>query len=316
MNRRTLIGVGTALLLAATTAFVNAQERTKVTLLYTATSGFLTAWVATDQGLFAKHGVDVTPQLASNGSVIVAGIVSGSAQVGLPTPTVALQAVDNGLELRAFASTNVFPDPANGGVVVGAESGINEAKDLVGKRVGVPGIGGLLDVTMRQWLISQRVDPKSVNIVEISLPQTGDAIKAGQVDAVASVDPFSSRAVQSGVGKLIGDYLEVVTPNSAAGIFVTTAEWAEANPEAIAGMQRALSEAADFIRANPDAARESVARYTSLPAPVVANLPMPNLGGELKAEESLGFWQKLALEQQLISEPVDLDQFIIPFPAN
>lgn len=316
MNRRTLIGVGTALLLAATTPFVNAQERTEVTLLYTATSGFLTAWVATDQGLFAKHGVDVTPQLASNGSVIVAGIVSGSAQVGLPTPTVALQAVDNGLELRAFASTNVFPDPANGGVVVGADSGINEAKDLVGKRVGVPGIGGLLDVTMRQWLISQGVDPKSVNIVEISLPQTGDAIKAGQVDAVASVDPFSSRAVQSGVGKLIGDYLEVVMPNSAAGIFVTTAEWAEANPEAIAGMQRALSEAADFIRANPDAARESVARYTSLPAPVVANLPMPNLGGELKAEESLGFWQKLALEQQLISEPVDLDQFIIPFPAN
>lgn len=50
MNRRTLIGVGTALLLAATTPFVNAQERTEVTLLYTATSGFLTAWVATDQG--------------------------------------------------------------------------------------------------------------------------------------------------------------------------------------------------------------------------------------------------------------------------
>jgi len=316
MNRRTLIALGSALLLAATTPFAGAQERTKVTLLYTATTGFLTAWVATDQGFFAKHGVEVTPQLANNGSVIVAGIVSGSAQVGLPTPTVALQALDNGLELRAFASTNVFPDSASAGVVVGADSGITDAKGLVGKRVGVPGIGGLLDVTMRQWLSSQGVDPKSVNIVEIALPQTGDAIRAGQVDAVASVDPFSSRAVQSGVGKLIGDYLDVITPGSAAGIFVTTAEWADANPEAVAGMQRALTEAGEFIRTNPDAARESITRYTSLPAPVVANLPMPNVGGELKPDESLGFWQNLAVEQGLIKEPADLDSFVIPFPAN
>lgn len=314
MNRRTLMMATAALVLAALP--LQAQERTPVTLLYTATTGFMTAWVAADQGFFANHGVDVTLQQAQNGSIIVAGVVSGSAQVGLPTPTVALQAIENGIELRTFASTNIFPETANAGVVVGAESGIEGAADLIGKRVGVPGIGGLLDVTMRQWLISQGVDVGDVNIVEISLPQTGDAIRAGQVDAVASVDPFSSRAVDMGVGRLIGNYFDVIPDGSAAGIFVTTAEWAEEHPDAIAGMQRALTEAAEFIRTNEAASRESIARYTTLPPPVVANVPFPNLGGALEAERSLGFWNQLALEQGLISELVDLDTFVIPFPAN
>ncbi|WP_168192208.1 ABC transporter substrate-binding protein [Pararhodobacter marinus] len=314
MNRRTLMMGSAALLM--TVLPLQAQERTSVTLLYTATTGFMTAWVAADQGFFADHGVDVDLQLAQNGSIIVAGVVSGSAQVGLPTPTVALQAIENGLDLRTFASTNIFPETSNAGVVVGAESGIEAAADLVGKTVGVPGIGGLLDVTMRQWLISQGVDVGDVNIVEIALPQTGDAIRAGQVDAVASVDPFSSRAVDMGVGRLIGNYLDVIPDGSAAGIFVTTAEWAEEHPEAITGMQLALAEAADFIRENDAEARESITRYTTLPAPVVANVPFPNLGGALEPETSLGFWNRLALEQGLIYELVDLDTFVIPFPTE
>ncbi|MCW1935070.1 ABC transporter substrate-binding protein [Pararhodobacter zhoushanensis] len=314
MKRRTLMLASAAVALMALP--LQAQERTHVTLLYTATTGFMTAWVAADQGFFANHGVDVDLQMAQNGSVIVAGVVSGSAEVGLPTPTVAFQAIENGLDLRAFASTNIFPETANAGVVVGADSGIETAADLVGKTVGVPGVGGLLDVTMRQWLSTNGVDLSQVNIVEIGLPQTGDAIRAGQVDAVASVDPFSSRAVDSGVGRLIGNYFDVIPDGSAAGIFVTTADWAAENAEAIEGMQRALIEAADFIREHEAEARESIARYTTLPPPVVANVPLPNLGGALDPQVSLGFWNDLAVRQGLIYEPIDLETFVIPFPAE
>ena len=156
MYRRTFMKVIVALgtMLAPATAFA----QTKVNFMYTATAPFVTAFVAKDQGFFKKHGVDVELQLAANGSVIIAGVVSGSAQVGLPTPTVAFQAIENGLELRAFAATNIFPDTSSAGLVVGADSGITSAKDLEGKTVGVPGLGGLLDVTMRKWVISNGAD--------------------------------------------------------------------------------------------------------------------------------------------------------------
>jgi NitT/TauT family transport system substrate-binding protein len=318
MKRRTFLA--STLLATAALGWIaapaSAEERTKVTLLYTATAGFVPAFVAADQGFFADHGVDVELQMASNGSVVVAGVVSGSAQVGLPTPTVVFQAIDNGIEMKAFASSNVFPDTTNAGVVVGKDSGIAKATDLVGKKIGVPGIGGLLDVTMRKWLTTNGVDLNDVNIVEVGLPQTADAIRAGQVDAVASVDPFASRAVDSGVGTLIGSYFDVIPDGTVAGIFVTTADWADAHPEAITGMQLALDDAVTYIKANDQGARDSIAKYTTLPPPVVAGIPLPNMDPHLQPEKSFGFWQELSLEQGLISEPIDLDAFTIRYPGE
>ena len=305
-----------AIVAALATISVPTFAQTKVTLMYTATAPFVSAFVAEDQGFFDKHGVDVELQLAANGSVIVAGVVSGSAQVGLPTPTVVLQAIENGLDLRAFASTNVFPDTTAAGLVVGAASGIETAKDLEGKKVGVAGLGGLLDVTMRKWATSNGADLSKVNVVELQLPQTADALRAGQVDAVASVDPFASRAVDTGAGTLIGNYFDIIPDGTAAGIYVSTAEWAESNPEAIKGMQLALDEALAFIEANEASARDSIAKYTTLPPPVVANMAMANLSTHLDPQKSFAFWVELAREQGLIQGDMDLDKFVIKYPGE
>lgn len=314
MYRRTFMKVIVALgmMLAPATAFA----QTKVNFMYTATAPFVTAFVAKDQGFFKKHGIDVELQLAANGSIIIAGVVSGSAQVGLPTPTVAFQAIENGLDLRAFAATNIFPDTSSAGLVVGADSGITSAKDLEGKTVGVPGLGGLLDVTMRKWVISNGADLSKVNIVEIQLPQTADVLRARQVDAVASVDPFASRAVDAGAGILIGNYFDVIPAGTVAGIYVTSAEWAEANPEAVKGMQLAIDEAIAFIANNDAAARESIAKYTTLPPSVVANLKLPNLSAHLDPQKSFAFWNELAREQNLIAGGIDLDAFTIKYPGE
>ncbi|MEC7762340.1 MAG: ABC transporter substrate-binding protein [Pseudomonadota bacterium] len=311
--KSTILGAAAAV---ATLGAAPVWAQTDVTLMYTATAPFVTAFVAKDQGYFDDHGVNVELQLANNGSVIISGVVSGSAQVGLPTPTVAFQAIENGLELKTFASTNIFPDTTASGVVVGVDTGIETAADLVGKKVGVPGIGGLLDVTMREWIMSNGVDLADVNIVEVPLPQTADAIKGKQVDAVASVDPFATRAVETGVANLIGDYLSVVPADTAAGIYVTSAEWAAANPEAIEGMQMALDEAVEYIKSNPDGTRESIARYTSLPPQVVAGMAIPNVYTHLDTEKSFRFWVDLALAQNLITEEIDLDSFVIKYPGD
>ena len=293
-----------------------AHAETKVILMYTASAPFVSAFVAKDQGFFKKHGVDVELQLAQNGSVIVAGVVSGSAQVGIPTATVAFQAIDNGIELKAFASTNVFPDTSAAGLVVAIGSNIKGPKDLAGKKIGVPGVGALLDVVMRKWVDSNGGNSNDINIVEVSLPQTADILRSGQVDGVASVDPFATRAVDTKSGILIGNYFDVITPGTAAGIFVVTTEWAEQNADAIEGMQLALDEAIEYIKSNDGPSRESLAKYTTLPAPVVANLSWPNFSTHLEAEKSFGFWNDLAVEQGLISKKIDLTEFVISYPGE
>ena len=304
-----------ALVLVALSSSLSAAAE-KVTIMYTATAAFASAFVAKDQGFFEKHGVDVTLQLNPNTSLVATAVASGSAEVGITTPTVAFQAVDNGIPLQSFASTNVFPDPSAAGLVVSPTSGITGPKDLAGKKIGVPGIGGLLDVVMLEWVAVNGGDPSKINVVEISLPQTADVLKSGQVDGIAGVDPFLSRAVDLGVGKLVGDFMTVVPPGTVGGIFVTTKAWADAHKDAIRGMQDALDDALVYIKSNQDSARASLAKYTTLPPKVVAGLKWPNLSTHLSPETSLKFWNELAVRQKLISTPIDLKAFIIAYPGE
>jgi NitT/TauT family transport system substrate-binding protein len=304
-----------AFLLVALSSSLSAAAE-KVTIMYTATAAFASAFVAKDQGFFEKHGVDVTLQLNPNTSLVATAVASGSAEVGITTPTVAFQAVDNGIPLQSFASTNVFPDPSAAGLVVSPTSGITGPKDLAGKKIGVPGIGGLLDVVMLEWVAVNGGDPSKINVVEISLPQTADVLKSGQVDGVAGVDPFLSRAVDLGVGKLVGDFMTVVPPGTVGGIFVTTKAWADAHKDAIRGMQDALDDALVYIKSNQDSARASLAKYTTLPPKVVAALKWPNLSAHLSPETSLKFWNELAVRQKLIGAPIDLKAFVIAYPGE
>ncbi len=304
-----------ALVMVALSSSLSAAAE-KVTIMYTATAAFASAFVAKDQGFFEKHGVDVTLQLNPNTSLVATAVASGSAEVGITTPTVAFQAVDNGIPLQSFASTNVFPDPSAAGLVVSPTSGITGPKDLAGKKIGVPGIGGLLDVVMLEWVAVNGGDPSKINVVEISLPQTADVLKSGQVDGVAGVDPFLSRAVDLGVGKLVGDFMTVVPPGTVGGIFVTTKAWADAHKDAIRGMQDALDDALVYIKSNQDSARASLAKYTTLPPKVVAGLKWPNLSTHLSPETSLKFWNELAVRLKLINTPIDLKAFIIAYPGE
>ena len=80
--------------------------------------------------------------------------------------------------------------------------------------------------------------------------------------------------------------------------------------------QTALDEAPAYIRANPDSARASPAKYTTLPPKVIASLKWPNLSTHLLPDTSLRFWNELAVRQHLINAPVDLKSFVIPYTAQ
>jgi NitT/TauT family transport system substrate-binding protein len=70
---------GLALSVVACLAAGSAGAATPITLLYTPGDSFTESYVAKDQGIFEKHGLDVTLTVGQNGSVITAALVAGSA---------------------------------------------------------------------------------------------------------------------------------------------------------------------------------------------------------------------------------------------
>jgi len=283
-----------------------AEAATKVRVMYTAVSGYSASYIAKDQGFFEKRGLDVEMILAPQGGAIIEGLTSGSAEIGTPTPTVFLQAVDSGLDQVAIAATNAFPEKSKSGVLARTDANIHSAQDLIGKKVGVPGINGLLDVVFRKWLADKGIDTKKVNYVEASFPQMSDMLRASIVDAVVAVDPFYSRIIDQKTGYLVDNYTSVLPDGTIASVYSATGKWATANADTVRAFQGALAEAAAFskIEANAPAVQESIARYTKLPVAVVAALPIPNLVAQINPSD-LDFWIKVMKERDMLTGSPD-----------
>lgn len=273
-----------------------------------------TAIVAEQEGIFKKHGIDGQFTIIPLNPTIPAALMSGSIQVGVPTPTTLLQAVDNGIDLVIIAGGSVNSPSGAGsgiGIVARKDSGIKTAKDLKGRRFGAPGLNAVLHVMVRRWLIQEGVDPKSVNFVEAMFPVHGDLLKSGQIDAVVTVDPFLTRIRQSGDGEQI---LNLVTtlPNDVPPImYVTTRDWAQKNPEKIKAFRAAIEEAASFIAGNPEKTREDIGKALKLPPPVLKTVALPKVSTKVTPEQ-MAFWIDVMNKQNMLKTKVDPAKLILP----
>jgi len=89
--------VAVAFLLVASA--LPASAATKINLLFTQGANNLGAYVGKDQGFFEKRGLDVDVTSTANGSLISASLVADAAQIGTLTPSILLEADEQGLDL-------------------------------------------------------------------------------------------------------------------------------------------------------------------------------------------------------------------------
>ena len=303
------------MLLALGLGVAPASAATKINFLYNASASFTAIFVAQDQGFLAKHGLDVEFSLAQSGAVMPPALLAGSAQIAAPTAAVLVQASEEGLDLVMIANSSAYPSPPHSdGVVARTGSGIKDARDLMGHKVGLPSLGGIFEVLMRKWAQTNGADDHKIQWVEVQIRQMNDALKSGLVDSVVPVEPFYSRIVDSGAGYDIGDFEAVVPAGTTPVLYAATRAWATENVAAVHAFRAALDEAIVFIRdpANKEAVRASIVKYTKLPPEAAATLAIPsNL--EVKARpESLAFWIKAMREQGITHGNPDPASLIAP----
>lgn len=285
---------------AATTVGAPAQ----ITIGGTPNTGPATAMVADIEGIFKKHGLDATYTLITINPSIPPALVSGSLQIGIPTPTTFLQAIDGGLDLVVIAGVadNSKNTPLQ--IIVRKDSAIKEPKDLAGKKFGAPGLNAVLHVMTRHWLMQQGIDPKSVNFVEAVFPVHGDMLRSGQIDAVISVDPFATAILARGDGVLLADLMSIFPDGNPNQMYVMTRDYATKNPAVVAGFRASIDDAAAFIAANPEQARQDIGKVLKLPPAVIANLILPAVDTKV-TKEQLAFWIDVMRKQNMLSRAID-----------
>jgi NitT/TauT family transport system substrate-binding protein len=289
----------------------SAAAQTKIQIGCTATSDCASAMVAVDEGIFKKHGLEAEMTPIGINSNIPAAILSNSIQIGGPTSTVFLQAVDGGLDLVAIAGASVMNPTSNGNITAFVRNGITikEPRDFVGKKVGAPGLNAFLHVLFVKWLVEKGVDPKSVNFVEVTFPTMSDIIKSGGVDAVLTAEPLVTRMTNAGLGSVGARYAVELGRTDPIIFYATSRDWAEKNPAVVKKFRDAIAEAAAIVNSDCEKASISIAKFTKQPLELVKSTP-PNQSEPMLKPAQLAWWIDVMSSQKMLQSKLDTAKLV------
>ncbi len=290
-----------------------AADPIKIKIACTATSDCASAMIATYDGIFAKHGLDAEMMRIGINTNIPPAIASDSIQVGGPTSTVFLQAVDGGLDLVAISGASAMSPSTDDLIAVVQRTGLTMSKpaDFIGKKVGVPGIGAFLDVLFRKWLIDGGVDPAKVHFVEVTFPTQNDSLKSGAVDAVLTAEPFASRIAAAHNGTVAAHYAAELHRADPIIEYVTTRAWAEKHPDAVKAFRESVDEAAKIVNSDHAKAAEAQSRFTKMNVDLIKKSPPSFSKPELKPDD-FTWWIEVMKQQGMLQGQIDKSKLVLP----
>ncbi len=277
----------------------------KIVYGFSASTAFANAFVAANEGIFKKHGLDVEMKLVPNSATTPAALMAGSLHIATPTAPNTMQAVEQGLDLVVLAGggyyTKGMEDVA---IIVRPDSPIKTAKDFEGKRVSTPGLNAFLHVLFRKWMAENGGDYKKVTFTENAFAQSIDVLRAGQVDGVLAVQPFLSRALETKTGRVVAHYIAALEGETQSGWHVANRKWADANPKQVAAFRAAIVEASELALKNPEVVRKANLAYIPFPADVQATFAMPRFKPVI-TPDVVQTWNKIMMDQNMLKQPID-----------
>jgi NitT/TauT family transport system substrate-binding protein len=281
-----------------------------VTVVVTPSVNAAPLMVGVEEGMFAANGLAVTPVLVALMPNLPAALLSGSGQIGLLSGPTLIQAVDGGLDLVAVAGGNVTSHAImESALLASADFAYRKPSDLVGRSIGVPGIGAPQDVGLRYWMLQNGVDPAKVHFIETSIPQMADALRGHSVDAVIAPEPAQSQIIGSGVGKMAVPMSKELPEDIPWLFYVSTREWASTHPKELAAFRAGMAQAQMFTMTETAKAKEDFLKYVKMPP---ATLAMMSLGLQKPqiTVAGLEWWVEVMRQQNMLNGSVDANNLV------
>jgi NitT/TauT family transport system substrate-binding protein len=232
-------------------------------------------WVAQQRGIYAKNGIDAKISLFNTGAESIPALQGGSIDVLLSIPGIGMVAMERGIDLAAIFQDEVAhktpPDSAS--VQVLESSPIKTLADLHGKKIGVGGLSTQNTIAVKMLLDKAGVDLGSVAFSEVPFPAMINALKAGHVDAVVPVDPFTTQLRLSGGRVLSWNYVEAI-PEQPLGVWFTKGSIIKSNPQVIEAFIKSMKESIDYLHADESRARDEIAGYIKIDRSILDSMPL------------------------------------------
>jgi NitT/TauT family transport system substrate-binding protein len=269
------------------------------------------AWVAQQRGMFAKNGIDAKLIMFNSGAESIPAMQGGAIDVLLSIPGIGMIAMERGLDIVPIFQDEVAhaapPDSASIQVIEG--SAIKTLADLRSKKIGVGGLSTQNTIAVKMLLDKAGVDPSAVSFSEVPFAAMGNALKAGHVDAVVPVDPFTTQLRLTGGRVLSWNYVEAI-PEQPLGWWFTKGSFVKANPQVIDGFIKSMKESIDYLHADEARARDEVAAYIKIDRSILDNMPLIGWDYQIK----LARWQAVVdmMVRYAGMKPKKAEEFLTP----
>jgi NitT/TauT family transport system substrate-binding protein len=208
------------------------------------------------KGFFASalgSSVTIETHTFNAGGDAVTAILSNSIDATFvgPSPTTSAFVQSHGQAIRVIAGST------SGGALLVVKPSITSIAGLKGKKIADPQLGATQDVALRWFLKSNGFTTDTAGGGDVSIlpqdnAQTLTAFKQGQIDGAWVPEPWASRLVVEGKGKILVDERDLWPQ----GKFVTTnlivrTDFLQAHPKRIKALLEGLYQAVAYLNANP-----------------------------------------------------------------
>jgi len=191
-------------------------------------------------------GYKINWRMFGGGGDVIRAMASGDVQIGEAGSSPIAAAASQGQDIHLFW---ILDDIADAEALVARNgTGIDNVKDLKGKKVGVP----FVSTAHYQLMVNMKldgVDPKSVNVMNMRPPEIAAAWERGDIDAAFIWDPVLSKVKSNG---------KVIATSGSIGSrghptfdgLVVNAKWAADHEAFMIALVKALAKADADYRAN------------------------------------------------------------------
>jgi len=247
---------------AASTTATTSGEKVTLRLGYYPNVTHATALVGVEKGIFAeKLGPNVKLETATYnaGPAAIEALFADAIDATYIGPNPAI----NGFAQSNGEALKIISGATSGGAFLVVKPDINSPADLKGKTIASPQLGNTQDVALRKWLKDNGLssDPSGGGDVSVK-PQdnaaTLDAFKQDQVQGAWVPEPWATRLVQEGSGKVLVDE-KTLWPQ---GQFVTThlivsSKFLKDHPDTVKALLAGQVAANDYVNKNPADAQKA-----------------------------------------------------------
>jgi NitT/TauT family transport system substrate-binding protein len=248
-------------------------------------SDFGQLFVAQAKGYFAKAGLNVETTTVSSGPEGIAAVKGGSLDVTYSAALPMFLSTAQGLDLRFLGPGD---EQAAGHWVsqlaVSADSPYKtEAQVLAqGKKIGMIGSSSPDAIALDLKLAQMHVAATTVPIVSLPVPDLLTALTTSEVNSSIPQGPFLPMGLANHSIRVIDPAFESVLGSVVpTGGYVATAGWISSNKTTVTAFETALSEATQYINANPAGAAAIINAATKTPAAIAKLVVFPQFVSKL-----------------------------------